>query len=86
MRFGIWALAALVLGAFGAHFLLQDRGYVLISFVGYNIEMSVPVLVLAASPAAQRIGAEVGKVAWWVLVVSAFVSFAAGLCVAQAVA
>lgn len=47
MRFGIWAVAALVLGAFGAHFLLQDRGYVLISFVGYNIEMSVPVLVLA---------------------------------------
>jgi len=47
MRYGIWALAALVIGAFGAHFLLNDRGYVLISFVGYNIEMSVPVLVLA---------------------------------------
>jgi HemY protein len=47
MRYGIWALSALVVGAFGAHFLLQDRGYVLISFVGYNIEMSVPVLVLA---------------------------------------
>ena len=47
MRYGIWALAALVLGAFGAHFLLQDRGYVLISFAGYNIEMSVPVLALA---------------------------------------
>jgi HemY protein len=47
MRYGIWALTALVIGAFGAHFLLQDRGYVLISFVGYNIEMSVPVLVLA---------------------------------------
>ena len=47
MRYGIWALAALVIGAFGAHFLLQERGYVLISFVGYNIEMSVPVLVLA---------------------------------------
>ena len=47
MRYGIWALAALVVGAFGAHFLLQDRGYVLISFVGYNVEMSVPVLVLA---------------------------------------
>jgi len=47
MRYGIWALAALVIGAFGAHFLLQDRGYVLISFVGYNIEMSVPVLALA---------------------------------------
>jgi HemY protein len=47
MRYGIWALAALVIGAFGAHFLLQDRGYVLISFAGYNIEMSVPVLFLA---------------------------------------
>jgi HemY protein len=47
MRYGVWALAALVVGAFGAHFLLQDRGYVLISFVGYNIEMSVPVLALA---------------------------------------
>jgi HemY protein len=47
MRYGIWALAALVIGAFGAHFLLQDRGYVLISFVGYNVEMSVPVLFLA---------------------------------------
>jgi HemY protein len=47
MRYGIWALAALVIGAFGAHFLLQERGYVLISFLGYNIEMSVPVLVLA---------------------------------------
>ena len=47
MRYGVWALAALVIGAFGAHFLLQERGYVLISFVGYNIEMSVPVLVLA---------------------------------------
>lgn len=47
MRYGIWALVALVIGAFGAHFLLQDRGYVLISFVGYNIEMSVPVLFLA---------------------------------------
>jgi len=46
MRYGIWALAALVIGAFGAHFLMQDRGYVLISFVGYSIEMSVPVLVL----------------------------------------
>jgi len=47
MRYGIWALVALVIGAFGAHFLLQDRGYVLISFAGYNIEMSVPVLALA---------------------------------------
>jgi len=47
MRYGIFALAALVIGAFGAHFLLQDRGYVLINFLGYNVEMSVPVLALA---------------------------------------
>lgn len=46
MRYGIWALAALVIGALGTHFLLADRGYVMISFVGYRIEMSVPVLVL----------------------------------------
>ncbi len=47
MRYAVWALAALVLGAFATHFLLQERGYVLISFGGYNIEMSVPILVLA---------------------------------------
>lgn len=47
MKYGIWALVALVIGAFAAHFLLQDRGYVLIAFAGYNIEMSVPVLVIA---------------------------------------
>jgi HemY protein len=47
MRYAIWALVSLVIGAFGAHFLLQNRGYVLISFLGYNIEMSVPVLVIA---------------------------------------
>jgi hypothetical protein len=27
MRYGIWALAALVLGALGTHFLLVDRGH-----------------------------------------------------------
>jgi HemY protein len=46
MRLGIWVLAAVFLGAFGAHFLLQDRGYVLISFRSYVVEMSVPALVL----------------------------------------
>ncbi len=46
MRFAIWALVALIVGAFGAHFLLQDRGYVLISFLGWNVEMSVPGLAL----------------------------------------
>jgi HemY protein len=46
MRYGIWAIAALMLGAFGAHFLLAERGYVMISFLGYLIEMSVPILLL----------------------------------------
>jgi HemY protein len=46
VRFGFWALLALTLGAFAAHFLLQDRGYVLLNFRGYVVEMSVPGLVL----------------------------------------
>jgi HemY protein len=46
MRFGLWALLALLLGAFAAHFVLADRGYVLINFRGYVVEMSVPGLVL----------------------------------------
>jgi HemY protein len=46
MRLGLWGLAALFIGAFGAHFLLQDRGYVLISFRSYVVEMSVPALLL----------------------------------------
>jgi HemY protein len=51
MRLSLWVLLALVLGAFAAHFFLQDRGYVLINFRGYVVEMSVPglVLVLIAS-------------------------------------
>jgi HemY protein len=47
MRFGLTAVIALLLGAFAAHFLLADRGYVLINFRGYVVEMSVPGLVLA---------------------------------------
>src|SRR5690606_35107447 len=56
MRAGLWAVAALFLGAFAAHFLLQDRGYVLINFRGYAIEMSVPglLLVLIAAYAVVR--------------------------------
>jgi HemY protein len=46
MRFGLWALLALLLGAFVAHFVLADRGYVLINFRGYVVEMSVPGLLL----------------------------------------
>jgi HemY protein len=46
MRLGVAALLAIVLGAFAAHFVLADRGYVLVSFRGYVIEMSVPGLVI----------------------------------------
>ena len=46
MRAGLWGLAAVFLGAFGAHFLLRDRGYVRIDFLGYVIETSIPVFVL----------------------------------------
>ncbi len=46
MRFGAAALLAVLLGAFLAHFLLADRGYVLVNFRGYVVEMSVPGLVI----------------------------------------
>ena len=51
MRAGLWGIAAVFLGAFAAHFLLRDRGYVLVNFLGYVIEMSVPVLVLVLAGA-----------------------------------
>ncbi len=46
MRFGIAAVITILLGAFAAHFLLADRGYVLVNFRSYVIEMSVPGLVI----------------------------------------
>ncbi len=51
MRLSLWVLVALLLGAFVAHFVLADRGYVLINFRGYVIEMSVPGLVLVLAGA-----------------------------------
>ena len=45
MKVGLIVVLALVLTAFGAHFLLADPGYVVINFRGYVVEMSVPVLV-----------------------------------------
>lgn len=45
MKFGLIVIATLVASAFAANFLLQDPGYVVISFRGYLIEMSVPVLI-----------------------------------------
>src|SRR4029079_7074233 len=46
MRVGLWALLAVLVGAFVAHFVLEDRGYVLVNFRGYVVEMSVPGLLL----------------------------------------
>ena len=45
MKFGLLVVLVLVASAFGAHFLLQDPGYVVINFRGYLVEMSVPVLL-----------------------------------------
>jgi len=45
MKFAAVFLAALVVSAFAAHFLLADPGYVAINFRGYLVETSVPVLV-----------------------------------------
>ncbi len=45
MKFGAIVVVILVLSAIAAHFLLGDPGYVAITFRGYLIEMSVPVLV-----------------------------------------
>jgi len=47
MRTGLLIIAALVLGAFAAHSLMEDSGYVLINMRGYAVEMSVPGLILA---------------------------------------
>ena len=46
MKFGLLVILALVAGVIGAHFLLEDTGYVLIDFRGKAIEMSVPFLIL----------------------------------------
>lgn len=48
MKFGAIVVAALILSAIAAHFLLGDPGYVAITFRGYLIEMSVPVLISIA--------------------------------------
>lgn len=46
MRFGFWAVAALIFGALIAHFILQDKGLVTISMRGYVATMSVPALLI----------------------------------------
>ena len=45
MKFALVVVIAIVVSAFGAHFLLGDPGYVIINFRGYLVEMSVPVLI-----------------------------------------
>lgn len=56
MRFGLWTLLAVLVGSLLAQLVLQDRGYVLVDFRGYAVEMSVPglVLVLVAAYLAVR--------------------------------
>ena len=48
MKFGAIVVIALIISAFAAHFLLGDPGYVAITFRGYLVEMSVPVLLAIA--------------------------------------
>lgn len=48
MKFGIIVVVVLIVSAFGLHFLLADPGYAVITFRGYVVEMSVPVLALLA--------------------------------------
>lgn len=45
MKAGLLIVLTLLIGAVLAHFLLESNGYVLISFRGYTVEMSVPVLL-----------------------------------------
>ena len=46
MRFGLLIVLVLLVGPIATHFLLENNGYVLISFRGYTVEMSVPILLL----------------------------------------
>ncbi|MBM4195621.1 MAG: hypothetical protein FJ197_00795 [Gammaproteobacteria bacterium] len=45
MKTGVLLVVVLALGALAGHFLLEDNGYVLVSFRGVVAEMSVPVAV-----------------------------------------
>ena len=46
MKFGLLIVLVLLAGPIATHFLLENNGYVLISFRGYTLEMSVPILLL----------------------------------------
>ena len=49
MKFSILVVLAALLSVFAAQFLIEDPGYVVISFRGYLIEMSVPAMILIAA-------------------------------------
>ena len=46
MKLALGLLALLFLGVIGAHFFIADRGQVYVSFHGYTLQTSVPVMVL----------------------------------------
>jgi HemY protein len=46
MKLALGLLVLLFVGAVGAHFLIEDRGQVLVTFHGWALETSVPVVVL----------------------------------------
>lgn len=46
MRLGLWVLTAVFFGALITHFLLGDKGYVLLNFRGWVVETSIPVFVM----------------------------------------
>ena len=48
MKAGFVVILIVLIGVLGTHFMLENNGYVLISFRGYTVEMSVPALIFAA--------------------------------------
>lgn len=48
MKAGFIIILILLIGVLGTHFMLDNNGYVLISFRGYTVEMSVPALIFVA--------------------------------------
>ncbi len=46
MRLSGYIVLALIAGALGGHLLAEDKGYVMLTFRGYVVEMSLPILVL----------------------------------------
>src|SRR5262249_33485539 len=46
VKLALGLLALLFIGVIGAHFLIADRGQVYVSFHGYTLQTSVPVMVL----------------------------------------